>query len=172
MSKAGKYNIRHIRWNYTYTVYEIALLFCITPDTVFRWIREQGLERVEGTKKYYVHSSALIAFIKKLNRKNKHPTQADTMFCCKCRCAQKPEKESLYFSKTPSLTIHVSGLCSVCNTRINKVISATKWHKKHPLYPVLNAPTNIPNVEQLSLRKCQTKPPEQLCLDLTLPTRL
>ncbi|WP_373086127.1 helix-turn-helix domain-containing protein [Sneathiella sp.] len=150
------YNLRLIRENYTYTVYEIAALYGMTSDTVFRWIRREGLKRILGTKKYFVHSSDLRRFLEQKNARNKQPCAAGEIYCCKCHRPQKPNAAFLNAKRMPNRTVRVSGRCEVCNTRVNTFVSAKKWFKSHPFHPDRNAPTEPPSGEQGTPRKCQT----------------
>ena len=168
MSKKQRYSLKPIRQSYTYSVDEIAELYELTPDTVFRWIRNEGLKRLPGSKKYFVHSSDLLNFLGKRNSKNKRPCKEGEIFCCKCRRPQKPNPASLKSRKRPNKTVQISGKCSVCNTHLNTFISHKKWSKEHPFYPDKNAPTKQHSGEHELPRKCQTKKGEQLCLNITL----
>ncbi len=167
MAKKQKYSLKPIRRNYTYSVDEIADLYGITPDTVFRWIRNESLKRNEASRKYFVHGSELIKFLERRNIKNKKPCQEGEIYCCKCRQCQKPKPHALKCKKLPNKTIRVSGRCSICDTRMNTVVSGKKWSKNHPFYPDKNAPTKPHSGEHESQRKCQTQMGEQLCLNIT-----
>jgi hypothetical protein len=168
MSGKQRYSLKPIRRNYTYSVYEVAELYGITPDTVFRWIRIEGLKRIAHSKKYFVHSVDLTKFLEKRNGKNKRPCKDGEIYCCKCRKPQKPKPASLNSMKIPNKTIRVSGKCSICSTRINTIVSGGKWSEKHPFYPGKNASTKQHSGEHVSPRKCQTRRGEQLCLNITL----
>ena len=167
MATKKKYSLKSIRRQYTYTVYEIADLLGITPDTVFRWIRNEGLRRIEKGRQYMVHGSILIKFLENKNRKLKKPCAEDEIFCCKCQAPRKPIPSSLKSKKQPNKTVRVFGKCSVCNTKMNKVISGKKWSKSHVLYPQKHTPIITPNGESQKQRKCQNKEEMQLCLNLT-----
>ena len=167
MSRKHRYSLKPIRRDYTYTVYEVAELYGIAPDTVFRWIRKEGLKRIPHSRKYFVHSGDLTKFLMKRNAKNKRPCNEDEIFCCKCRKPQKPEPASLEFKNLPNKTIRVIGKCCVCGTHMNKPVSAKKMSKNHPFHPDKNAPTRPHSGEHESPRECQTGKGEQLCLDIT-----
>lgn len=166
-AKKHIYSLKPIRRDYTYTVEEIADLYSITSDTVFRWIREQGLKRIDGTKKYFVHGSELIKFLERRNAKNKKPCKDGEMYCCKCRKPTKPKPDSLKPKNLANKTVRVHGRCSICNTKMNTVVSGKKWHESHPFYPDKNASTKPHSGEHESQRKCQTNMGEQLCLNIT-----
>jgi excisionase family DNA binding protein len=168
LSRQKKYSLRLVRRNYTYTVDEVAGLFDITPDTVFRWIRNEHLKRLPATRKYYIHSSDLKAFLEEKNAKNKHPCAEGEIYCCKCRRPRPPRAASIKSKKYPNKAIHISGKCSVCDTRQNKFVSAKKWSKTHPFHPDINAPSKPHNGEHISPCECQTIDGEQLCLNITL----
>ncbi|PCI01947.1 MAG: hypothetical protein COB76_00140 [Alphaproteobacteria bacterium] len=166
MSK-NTYPTNKIRHDYTYTVYEIADLYGITPDTVFRWIRNEGLVRIIAGRQYLVHGSSLAKFLNNKNQKRKKPCLEGELFCCKCQLPREPIASSIKSRKEPNKTVRVFGKCPVCNTRINKMVSGKKWSKNHVLYPKKNAPVITPNGEQESQRKCQSNEEGQLCLNLT-----
>ena len=167
MSKKQRYSLRHIRRDYTYTVYEIADLFNLTPDTVFRWIRNDGLKRIGNFRKYLVHSTDLLKFLEARNSKNKHPREQGKIYCCKCRKPRPPLPASLKIKKCPNRTIKVSGKCSVCDTGVYTSVSGKEWSQTHPFHPNENAPSKQHNGESETPRKCQTRRGEQLCLNLT-----
>ncbi len=149
MVKKRTYSLKPIRRDYTYSVYEIAEMYEITHDTVFRWVRNEGLVRIKVGKKYYVHSSDLIGFLKKKRVKNKKPCKQDEMFCCKCQKPQKPNFQCLKVKKQPNKTVRVYGVCASCSTRMNRVVSCREWSKTHPLYPNQNTPTTQLNGESV-----------------------
>lgn len=167
MSRKHRYSLKPIRRNYTYSVYEVAELYGITPDTVFRWIRNEGLKRILNSQKYFIHSGDLMRFLEKRNSKNKRPCNEGEIFCCKCRKPQKPNLTSLEFKEIPNKTISVRGQCSVCGTRMNTLVSGKKWSEKHPFFLGKNAPTKPHSGEHVSPRECQTRKGEQLCLNIT-----
>lgn len=167
ISKKHIYSLKPIRRDYTYTVYEIAEIYKIVPDTVFRWVRNEGLKRIEGSKQYFVHGSELLKFIKHRNAKHKKPCEEGEMYCCKCRKPQRPKLDSLQSKKIANKTIRVSGRCAVCSTRMNTIVSAKKWTKKHTFYPSQNVPIKPHSGERVSQRKCQTGTGEQFCLNIT-----
>lgn len=168
MSGKSRYSLRLIRRNYTYSVYEISELFGITPDTVFRWIRNAGLKRIPGTRKYFVHGSELATFLEMLNSKNKQPCKDGEIYCCKCKKPRRPKPGSVRSKKLPNKTFRVLGRCVDCDTKMNTLVSEKKWSINHPLHPNNNAVTNPNSGEHESLRECQTRQEEQLCLSLTL----
>ena len=167
MASTPKYSLRHIRGDYTQTVSEIAEMFDLTPDTVFRWIRNEGLKRISGSKKYLVHTSDLRDFLKKKNAKNKRPCKEGEIYCCKCRKPQRPNPTAIKFTNKPNKTIKIKGKCSKCGTNVMTFVSKSKWSKKHPFHPNIHAPTKQPNGGHHTPRECQTKIGEQLCLNIT-----
>lgn len=167
MSKKKKYPLNKIRRAYTYSVQQIAEMYGIDRHTVLRWIRDDGLRRIEGTKKYHVHGSQLYRFLEQRTLKRKKPCSDNELFCFKCREPSIPKIDTIKIKKIPNKTIRVSGKCEVCNTSMNKVISGKKWNEKHPFYPNKNIPTKQHSGEQESQRKCNRKTGEQICMNLT-----
>lgn len=166
-SKKRKYNPTRIRANYTYSVEDIAELFDVADMTVFRWIADEGLKRIEGSKKYFIHGSELRKFIELKNSKNKQPCKDNEIYCCRCRKPQSPFLETLEIKNLPNRTIRVLGKCIECSTTINKVVSGKKWDQSHPLYANINADQKQHKGESGSPRKCIDRKDGQLCLSLT-----
>ena len=156
MGRKHRYPLNVIRRDYTYAVCEIAEMYGVTPDTVFRWVREEGLQRVPGSKKYFIHSTDLIAFLTIRNRKNKQPAAVDEIFCCKCRKPQNPDFTLLRSEILPNKTIRVRGVCSICGTAVNKIVSGKIWSESHPFHPARNASTTAHSGECCAPRECQT----------------
>ena len=167
MSRTPKYSLRHIRQDYTQTVAEIAEMFDIVPDTVFRWIRNEGLKRIPGTKKYLVHTSDLREFLKNKTSKNKCACKDGEIFCCKCRKPQKPNLAAIKVTKKANKTIQIKGKCSKCGTKVMTFVSISKWSENHPFHPIRHVATEQPNGASPTPRKCQTNIGEQLCLNIT-----
>lgn len=166
-SKKRRYNLSRIRENYTYSVEEIVELFGIATMTVFRWIADEGLDRLPNSKKYFVHGSKLRKFLECKNGKNKKPCKDGEIYCCKCRNPQLPIRSSLKTQSILNGTIRVLGKCDVCSTMMNKVVSGKKWGQNHPLYPNINADQKQHKGESESQRKCKDRKDGQLCLNLT-----
>lgn len=161
MSRKKRYSLKFIRRDYTYSIDEIAKIYGITPDTVFRWIRNEGLKCNYASRKYFVHSSELAQFLERRNVKNKKPNRYGEMRCMKCCDSKKPNRNSLSFETLANKTVRIYGKCSVCETRMNTIVSGKKWTKKHPLYPDNNASREQHNGEHESQCKCQTEIGEQ-----------
>jgi hypothetical protein len=166
--KKQHYSLRRVRKNYTYSVEEIAELFGVCHPTVFRWIKDEGLGRLPNSKKYFVHGADLVRFLERKTEKRKRPMTDGEMYCCKCRKPQHPVHASIIVKNLPNKTVRIFGMCAVCATKMNKVVSEKKWDKNHPLYPHNNADTKQHKGMQETQRKCEDRKEEQLCLNITL----
>lgn len=127
-------SLKNIRRDYTYAPEEIAELFGIAATTVFRWIRKEELKRIEPAKKYFVHSSDLIAFINKQNKKRRVKCKDDQLYCFKCRAASSIKENTLKTKNLPNNSVRLSALCAICGCKMNKAISASKYNENHPLF--------------------------------------
>lgn len=156
MARRDRYSLAPIRQSYTYSVQEVADLYAITPDTVFRWIRDEGLKRIPFSKKYFVHSSDLRRFLERLNKRNKKPCSDEEAYCCKCRRPRRPAIGSLVPEHLPNGSVRMKGKCGVCGTGLNKVVSGKDWSEFHPLHPDRNASTVEHSGEHGWPRECQT----------------
>ncbi|WP_161973858.1 helix-turn-helix domain-containing protein [Hwanghaeella grinnelliae] len=156
MARRDRYSLAPIRGNYTYSVGEVAELYGIADATVFRWIRDEGLKRLPGSKKYYIHSGDLRRFLERLNKRNKKPSSDGEIYCCKCRVPRRPSNNTIQAEDLPNGTIRVKAKCGVCGTGQFKVVSSKNWSETHPLYPDRNDPTIEHSGGDGWPRNCQT----------------
>jgi len=149
-----KYNTKGIKLDYTYSVEQIAELYGVDVQTVRRWIRDEGLQRIEGMRPHGVHSSELRRFIDKRNGKRKQPCKLNEMFCLKCQRPKRPKAGSAMQIKLPNSSVRIKALCSACNSKINRSVSDIEWTKKHPLAIYLADAPLDPNRADTQHPKC------------------
>jgi hypothetical protein len=165
---AGKritYILRLIRQDYSYTVAEIAGLFRVDEHTVSRWIREEGLKPIPGTRPYLIHSKTLRAFLSDRQGKRKQPCQPHQMFCMKCRAPHAVAMGTLTAEPTAKF-IKLRGKCEACGTRMSKMANPQSWSQNHPLCACMEPSVKQHNGEPLPQRACPVEKGEQLCLNL------
>jgi len=114
-----KFNLNHIKKNYTYSINEICESFGKHKNTIQNWIKE-GLKVIDHKKPFLIHGSDLKEFLQKKWDKQKSKCQDDELFCMKC---QKPRKawgnlaDVLIKAKNK---VSLQALCAVCERKMNK----------------------------------------------------
>ena len=153
MVKKRTYSLGLIRSDYSYTVEQIADIFSIDIDTVRRWLRKEGLNRIPKTRPYLVHSTELKTFLEKRQNKRKRPCAPNEMFCCSCQKSHPPKNGSVIAKELPNKSMRITGICPTRNTKMNRAVKAKDWSKKHPLAKYLHDATKQHNGEQLMPRE-------------------
>ena len=136
--KSGRYPLKLIKVNYSYTMEEIAELLAIGKETASRW-KKDGLKVIPATRPYLIHSSDLRAFLEKLNKRHQSVTPQDKIHCVKCRTPQEVKGGSVRLVILPSKQSCIKGICKGCGTPTNKFIKVGDWNENHPLHPDFNA---------------------------------
>lgn len=166
--KKRTYPLKLIRSNYTYTVEQIADLYGVDVHTVRRWIREDGLKRIPKMRPYLIHSSDLKRFLHTKQKARKHPCKANEVFCLKCRLPRTPKNSTATILELPNKSVRFKARCSVCNSKINRVVKAAHWSISHPLSAYLeDAPKQHNGVNDSPL-ECNIDEGGQYCLNITL----
>lgn len=171
MSKKKRtFPLHRLRENYTYSIEQITDLSGRDIATIRRWIKDEGLEKIPGTRPALIHSSVLKAFWSKKKKARKQQCKTDEAYCLKCRHPRRPETDTGKVLELPNGSVRFQGKCSVCKGKINKAIKGAEWPEKHPLGTYLHDATKQHNGAQSSPRECQFQKGEQLCLNITLKT--
>ena len=165
MSK--KYNTKRIKADYTYSVYQIAELYSVDVQTVRRWIRDEGLQRIEGMRPHGVHSSELRRFIEKRNGKRKKPCKPYQIFCMKCQEQKQPQNGSAIAEHLPNGSIRINAKCNTCNTKMFRTVKGAEWSENHPLASFLAGAKLDPNRADTQPRECSLQYEMKLWLNLT-----
>lgn len=122
-----------IKRHLNYTIKDIRVLFGVCDKTVQRWITEEGLAPVEGSRNpYLITGEALSSFLAERKKKAKTLLQPDEFYCVKCRAARKGKAESIQMKRTETRMgkDRFMGVkkaeCEVCGRRINRFFTYPK----------------------------------------------
>lgn len=125
MASARSPDLRRIRPTTTYSVPEIAALFGIHRNSVFRWIKN-GLQPLDDGTPMLVHGSELKRYLKQRDRKRKQTCSPDEMPCFRCRAPRKPVQGSVAIARRTGKTIALTAICAACGGRMFRAGSAAK----------------------------------------------
>jgi len=87
---ARRYSTAGISKNLTYTIQEIRDIRGTSPQTVHRWIKEEGLPAMISKRPFLILGSDLIAFLNSKGNRGKTPLCAGEFSCFTCRNRGRP----------------------------------------------------------------------------------
>jgi len=122
-----KHNIRHIKENYPYLIYEVCILLGVHKNTVLRWIKKEGLKTIDGKKPFLIHGSDLKEFLKKRQDARQSKCKDDELFCTTCKKPQKPFGMLIDIFMYTKNRGNLQGICSVCDRKIYRVFGIKKF---------------------------------------------
>lgn len=82
-------NPRLVKIHRSYTVEEVARLFCTHKNTVRAWVKG-GLPTCDGKRPLLILGGELAAYLQARRTKNKRPCQPAEMYCVRCRAPKSP----------------------------------------------------------------------------------
>jgi hypothetical protein len=108
----------------TYTVDELARLLGCHRNTVRHWIKA-GLRLVDGDRPHLIRGIDAMAFLIARKTARKQKCGPGKLFCFKCKRPTQPVLKSLAYKSITAGFGTLTGLCSVCGTRMNRKASRT-----------------------------------------------
>lgn len=148
-----KFNLNHIKKNYSYSILEICESFGKHKNTIYNWI-DDGLKTLGNQKPILIHGSDLKEYLHKKYHTKKSIRQSENeIFCCKCQKYQKPFGNLIDVFLYTKNRGNLQGICEVCDTKIyqtfgvrklgliEKTFDVVKVHNPH-LIECLNSTSN------------------------------
>lgn len=133
--KKRKYNTNLIKDTLSYSIYDIASLFGNHRATVRQWIKE-GLPLIDNHKPFLVLGSDLKEFIKKRQGNRKTKCNPNEFYCCKCRKPRTSWENLVDLKILNERRLLIIGICSQCDTRMNKLSSLKKLDEIKEIFAV------------------------------------
>ena len=121
----SRYNPNKAKLHHRYTITEVGELFDVHKNTVSHWIQD-GLFVMDDKKPYLIHGEDLREFLAGYNKKNKASCRANELYCVRCKSPQKPFGDLVDYVPMSSTSGQLKGVCSCCDTSINRFISLVK----------------------------------------------
>ncbi len=118
-------NHRHVKIHYTYTVEEIANLFCKHKNTVRNW-HKNGLATIDDRKPMLFHGRTLATFLEAKRTKNKRPCKSGEIYCIKCRAPKVPDGGMADCERVNEKIWNLVAICPDCYTIINQRVGFAK----------------------------------------------
>ena len=118
-------NPRLAKIHRSYTVDEIAKLFCVHRNTVRAWIA-RGLPTVDERRPVLVLGSHLAAFLQARRMANKRPCRPGEIYCLRCREPRRPADGAVRYHPLTPTQGNLVGLCGCCGAGLNRRVSLVK----------------------------------------------
>lgn len=126
---AKRLNPNKAKIHRSYTVEETACLFLVHKNTVRSWVKKEGLLVCDNKKPMLILGRDLRAFIKARNTERKQKCKLYEMYCLRCKSPQKPAENMVDYEAINKTTGRVIGLCSCCESVINKYMILADFKK-------------------------------------------
>lgn len=163
-----------IRRDYSYLISEAAERINVHPDTVLRWVREDGLKHLPTTWPYFIYGQDLYEFLN-ARRLQRPKGESFQIYCFKCRQFSSVNPSTVERKKLNDKVVHVSAQCVDCLTRLHKNMNTQQWTNfKSLLGLVSNQQLGIGKHEGVSLPQAKCREYQkwkQQSLDLLQPTK-
>lgn len=127
------FNPNLIKSGMSYSVQDICELYHVHKQSVLAWLKE-GLEIIDKKRPCLIHGDDLRSFILRRQAKRKRKCKNDEFFCLKCREPRKPFDNEVEVAKRNLTTMNMKGLCPVCTSIMNKVVSSKKLNEIRKMF--------------------------------------
>jgi hypothetical protein len=118
-------NHRLVKIHRSYTVEEIARLFCVHKNTVREWIRA-GLPTSDQKRPALVLGCELSCFLQARRAKNKRPCKPGEIYCVRCRAPEFPAGGMAEYQPITANLGNLVGVCPGCEGMIYRRASTAK----------------------------------------------
>lgn len=115
-------NLHKIKSLYSYTAPELSALLNRQEETIYRWIKNEGLELIDEKQPIMVFGIALINFLKHRQSKKKARLTPCQIYCCKCKKPKTPAQGTIKIEEYKKVFLF-KGDCPDSGTRMNRIIS-------------------------------------------------
>lgn len=118
-------NHRHVKIHRSYTVEEIASLFCIHKNTVRGWVKA-GLSPSDDKRPMLILGHTLAAYLNARRVKNKQTCQPGEIYCVKCRAPKVPAADMAEYKPVSDTLGNLVAICPDCNSIMNRRVNLSK----------------------------------------------
>lgn len=116
-------NTRHIKAKYGYSIPELAYTINRHPNTILAWIKNEGLQRMEGIYPYRVWGEVVIEFLNIRQNRKIVKLATNEFRCCKCQVPRKASEGRTNLHFLTSKAAMLKAKCEQCGTVTCKIIS-------------------------------------------------
>ncbi len=132
---AKRPNPRAIKAARTYTVEEAADTLGVSIGTVRTWVKS-GLPLMIAQRPFLILGESLRDFLLSRAKAAKVPLEPDHLFCLSCKVGRKPLGGMVDCIPQTAKTARLFGLCEVCGSSCNRMISNTRINHYNQIFEV------------------------------------
>ena len=125
-------NPRLIKIHHTRTVEEWAAVLGVHKNTIFRMIKNGGLEAITDQRPWLIRGAALRSHLEARASSRKIPVGRGEMACFGCRRGRKPAGDMLDYIPLNPVSGRLQALCPVCGSLMNRAIRFADIQRKFP----------------------------------------
>ena len=122
---AKRYSTAGLSKNLTYTILEIQEIRGYSPQTVRRWIKEEGLPAMTSQRPFLIHGADLIDFLKAKSNKGKNPHTPGELSCFTCGQRGRPLGDMADLERNGP-RMRLKALCGACEGPVSVYIDEAK----------------------------------------------
>ena len=115
-------NPRLVKVHRSYTVEEVARLFCVHKQTVRNWLKA-GLPALTDQRPLLILGRTLAAFLSERRQANKRPCGTGEIYCVRCRVPRKPAGMMAEYQPLNPTGGRLVGICPQCEALIYRRVS-------------------------------------------------
>lgn len=122
---AKRYSTAGLSKNLTYTIQEIQHIRGTSPQTVHRWIKEEGLPAMMTQRPFLIHGADLIEFLNGKSKRGKNPHQPGELSCFKCGTRGRPLGDMADLEMVGARR-RLKALCGACERPVSLYIGTAR----------------------------------------------
>ncbi len=122
---ANNLNPNLTKMHRSYTVDEVAALYCVHKTTVRNWIKT-GLAVCDDRRPVLILGHELRRYLHARRVHRKRQCKPDELFCLRCRAPKKPAEGMVDYLPMTASTGRLVALCPTCGGIINQYSSTAK----------------------------------------------
>lgn len=127
---------RRAKIHLSYSVDEAARALGVHRNTVREWLR-RGLPTCDSKRPTMIRGRDLRDFLNARARKNKRPCRPGEFYCVRCRAPRAPDGALAEYQPMTAQLGCLVGICSTCNTVMNRRVSLAKMHQARGTLEIL-----------------------------------
>lgn len=131
------YKTRRIKANKAYRIDELADVTDVVPATVRQWLKA-GMDRLDGLRPTIVMGFQALDFLEARKAKASRPLGLGEFYCFRCKAQRSPLGAMADYVSTSATGGRLKALCSVCECRCNRNVSARDMPSIRKVLEVVN----------------------------------
>jgi hypothetical protein len=132
-----RFKTRRIKANKAYRIDELADAADVVPATVRQWLKA-GMDRLDGNRPTFILGFQALAFLEARKAKASRPLGLGEFYCFRCKAQRSALGAMADYVPTSNTGGRLKALCSVCECRCNRNVSARDMPAIRKVLEVVN----------------------------------